>query len=64
MVSDMTANELSEFASRQAEYQDLGTVTPDGELIDDDNNAFREFHVDADDLEAKIIDIFYEEVTP
>lgn len=64
MVSDMTANQLSDFSSRQAEYQDLGTVTPEGELIDDDNNAFREFHVDYDDLEAKVIDMFYDEVSP
>ena len=62
MVSDMTANRLSDFANTLSEYEDLGTVKTLGETKEPGKNQeFRQFIIDSDDLQRKVIDIFYEE---
>ena len=62
MTSDMSANALSDFASLLSDYQDLGTLKTVGETLDADaNRAYREYYVDSEDLEAKVIEMFYEE---
>ena len=64
MTSDMSANALSDFANQLKEYKDLGTVKTIGETLDEnvvEGRMFREYYVDADDLEKKVIDLFYEE---
>ena len=63
MVSDMTANRLSDFASQLSDYEDLGTIKTEGETLEEgEGRSFREYHVDMDDLQRKVIAIFYEEV--
>ena len=64
MTSDMSANALSDFANQLKEYSDLGTVKTIGETLEEnqaEGRMFREYYVDADDLERKVIDLFYEE---
>ena len=64
MTSDMTASALSTLANQLKEYKDLGTLTPLGENLEEgDGRMFREFHVDKDDLQKKVIELFYEEVS-
>ena len=63
MTSDMTASALSTLANQLKEYKDLGTLTTTGETLEEgDGRMFREFHVDKDDLQKKVIELFYEEV--
>ena len=63
MVSDMSANKLSEFANSLNDYEDLGTIKTVGETLEEgDGREFREYHVDMDDLQRKVIAVFYEEV--
>ena len=63
MTSDMTANALSTLANQLKEYKDLGTLTTTGETLEEgDGRMFREFHVDKDDLQKKVIELFYENV--
>lgn len=63
MVSDMTANKLSDLANQLGEYEDLGTVNTIGETKEPGaGQEFRQYIVDTDDLQRKVIDIFYEEV--
>ena len=63
MVSDMTANKLSDLANQLKEYEDLGTVKTVGETKEPGaGQEFRQYIVDTDDLQRKVIDIFYEEV--
>ena len=59
MVSDLTADGLNNFANQLKEYTDLGTIKTTGETIETDDG--REFHVDYDDLQKKVIDMFYKE---
>ena len=62
MVSDMTANKLSDLANQLKEYEDLGTVKTEGETKEPGaGQEFRQYIVDTDDLQRKVIDIFYEE---
>ena len=62
MVSDMTANKLSDLANQLKEYEDLGTVKTVGETKEPGaGQEFRQYIVDTDDLQRKVIDIFYEE---
>ena len=62
MVSDMTANALADFADQLSEYEDLGTLKTQGEMLEaGEDRPFREYYVDQDDLERKVIDLFYEE---
>lgn len=62
MTSDMSASQLSDFASMLSDYKDLGTLKTVGETFEaDENRAFREYYVDSADLEAKVIEMFYEE---
>ena len=63
MTSDMTASALSSLANQLKEYKDLGTLTTTGETLEEgDGRMFREFHIDKDDLQKKVIELFYEEV--
>ena len=63
MVSDMTANALSDLANQLQEYQDLGTIKTVGETLEPgDGREFREYHIDIDDLQRKVIAVFYVEV--
>lgn len=62
MVSDMSANELADFADQLNEYEDLGTLKTQGEMLEaGEGRPFREYYVDQEDLERKVIDLFYEE---
>ena len=63
MTSDMTASALSSLANQLKEYKDLGTLTTTGETLEEgDGRMFREFHIDKDDLQKKVIELFYENV--
>lgn len=64
MTSDMSANALSDLANQLKEYKNLGTVKTIGETLLESEakiSAFREYYVDKDDLERKVIDLFYVE---
>lgn len=64
MTSDMSANALSDLANQLKEYKNLGTVKTVGETLLENEakiSAFREYYVDMDDLERKVIDLFYVE---
>ena len=64
MTSDMSANALSDLANQLKEYKNLGTVKTIGETLLESEakiSAFREYYVDSDDLERKVIELFYEE---
>ena len=61
MESDMSANELSGFAGQLSDYEDKGVVTTKGTTTE--GELFREYKIDLDDLEGKVVDIFYDEVT-
>ena len=66
MTSDMSANSLSDLANQLKEYKNLGTVKTVGETLLENEakiSAFREYYVDSDDLERKVIDLFYEETS-
>ena len=62
MTSDMSANKLSDIASKLKGYKDLGSLTPSGKTYEANgkDRLFREFHVNKDDLKKKVIEIFYE----
>ena len=63
MTSDMTASRLSELANTLKEYKDLGTLTTEGETLEEgEGRLFREFHVNEEDLHKKVLELFYEEV--
>lgn len=64
MTSDMSANALSDLANNLKEYKDLGTLKTIGETIEKNpgtHRATREYYVDQDDLERKVLILFYEE---
>ena len=64
MTSDMSANALSDLANQLKEYKNLGTVKTIGETLLESEakiSAFREYYIDMDDLERKVIDLFYVE---
>ena len=64
MTSDMSANALSDLANQLKEYKNLGTVKTIGETLLESEakiSAFREYYVDMDDFERKVIDLFYVE---
>ena len=61
MVSDMTANELSDFANSLTAYQDQGILTTEGENRLGD--TYYEFYVDEDALQQTVMDLFYEKDT-
>ena len=61
MYSDMSANSLSDLANKLKEYKDLGTLTTTGETIEEGpGHIFKEYHVDKNDLQKKIIEMGYE----
>ena len=44
------------------EYEDLGTLKTEGEMLEaGEGRPFREYYVDQEDLERKVIDLFYDE---
>ena len=59
MVSDMTANKLSELTNQLSEYTDNGVRETKGEAVKGDE--FMEYYVDQDDLRMTVLDLFYEE---
>lgn len=64
MTSDMSANALSDLANNLKEYKDLGTLKTIGETIEKnpgEDRATREYYVNQDDLERKVLVLFYEE---
>lgn len=62
MVSDMTANALTDFANQLSGYEDLGTLNTEGETVRaGEDRPFSEYYVDEADLERKVIILFYEE---
>ena len=64
MTSDMSANKLSDLANQLREYKNLGTVKTIGETLLENEakiSAYREYYVDTDDLERKVIALFYVE---
>jgi LCP family protein required for cell wall assembly len=64
MTSDLSANALSDLANQLKEYKNLGTVKTVGETLLESEakiSAYREYYVDLDDLERKVIELFYEE---
>ncbi len=61
MYSDMSANDLSNLAAKLREYKDLGTLTTIGEIVEEGpGHLFREFYVNKDDLQKKVIELCYE----
>lgn len=61
MYSDMSANSLADLANKLKDYKDLGTLTTKGETIEEGpGHIFREFNVDKEDLQKKIIEMGYE----
>lgn len=61
MVSDMSVNAIADFATSLSDYEDMGTVTTEGEIKQ--GELFKEYHIDQDDLERKVVELFYKEVT-
>ena len=59
LVSDMTANQLSDFANTLIEYEDLGVEETSGESVL--GETYMEFYVDEEKLQEQVIDLFYEE---
>ena len=58
LVSDMTVNQLSDFANALIEYQDQGVqVTRGNNVVGDE---FMEFYVDQQALQAQVVELFYE----
>jgi LCP family protein required for cell wall assembly len=60
MVSDMTVNELSDFANVFTEYTDNGTVDIPGESVK--GERYMEFYPDDESLRQTVLDLFYDEV--
>ena len=61
MVSDMTVNQLSDFANQVAAYEDKGTFDIAGESRK--GEKFMEFVYDENDLRQKVLDLWYTEIT-
>ena len=61
-IPDCCAHKTKERSLK--EYKNLGTVKTVGETLLENEakiSAFREYYVDQDDLERKVIELFYEE---
>lgn len=61
MVSDMTINELSDFANVMSEYADNGVVETEGEAVK--GETYMEYYVDDSALQELVLDLFYDEIT-
>ena len=59
MVSDMSANKLSELSNTLSTYTDNGIVETKGEVKQ--GKEFMEYYVDEDDLREIILNLYYEE---
>ena len=59
LVSDMTVNQMSDFANDLIEYTDLGVQETAGQNTM--GEEYMEFHVDRDALERQVVSLFYEE---
>lgn len=61
MVSDMTVNQLSDFANQVAAYEDKGVLDIAGKS--QKGEKFMEFIYDESDLRQKVLDLWYTEIT-
>lgn len=61
MVSDYTANQLSDLSEYLSSYESQGFLTLEGEAVE--GEEFMEFYVDENALQDTIIDVFYEPVS-
>ena len=59
LVSDMTANQISDFANNLTEYTDLGVQETSGQSAV--GEKYMEFHIDREALERQVVELFYEE---
>ena len=57
IVTDCSVNAFSGMMSRYSEYQVLDVVSPEGENVL--GGTYYEFHADADELDALILELFY-----
>lgn len=60
MVSDMTINELSDFANFMSEYTDNGVIDTKGEAVK--GEEYMEYYVDEQDLQQIVLNLFYDQV--
>lgn len=61
MVSNLTVNQLSNFAKNMDKYSDAEIVMPEG--TNNTDGQFAEFYTDDEKLQDMVLDIFYDEVT-
>lgn len=62
LTTDMTVNELSNFASQLSEYRNNGIEDIEGMAVK--GNTYMEFYIDSDDLKQKLISFCYTEAEP
>ena len=60
MISDMSAQQLSEFANYMQEYTDEGVLQTEGESVK--GERFMEFYVDETSLQNNVFELYYEQV--
>lgn len=60
MVSDMTAQELSDFATYMQDYTDEGVLQIKGESVK--GEQFMEFYADETDLQRQVFELYYDKV--
>ncbi len=61
MVSDMSANKLSELSNNLSQYTDNGIIDTKGEAKK--GKEFIEYYVDEDDLRDIVLELYYDEIT-
>ncbi len=59
MISDMTINELSDFANVMTEYTDNGVVETKGEAVK--GEEYMEYYIDEADLQEIVLSLFYDQ---
>ena len=60
MVSDMSAQQLSEFANYMKEYTDEGVLQTEGESVK--GERFMEFYADETSLQNNVFELYYDQV--
>ena len=60
MVSDMSAQQLSNFATYMEEYEDLGVLQTEGESVK--GEQFMEFYADENSLQSNVFELYYDQV--
>ena len=60
MVSDMSAQQLSEFANYMQEYTDEGVLQTEGESVK--GERFMEFYADETSLQNNVFELYYDQV--